>query len=90
MEIKRDQKNQPYIEWEQGPGAKRAWIRHADASTNWANTGRYLNVTRIKELGTGPAGNSTDFPVYCSLPDEEILIAFVVAVCGITGCKFPN
>ena len=90
MNIQRDGKEQPYVEWEQAPGgAKRAWVRHADRATDWAETGRYINVVRIEGLGTGPAGQSTDFPIFNDLPDEQVLIAFVSAVCGITGCPIP-
>ncbi|MEH6544369.1 MAG: hypothetical protein V7721_10530 [Porticoccaceae bacterium] len=92
MEIKKDTKEQPYIEWQQASnGYKRAWIQHKDPGSekNWANVpdGRYLNVVRIEELGGGPAGNATDFPIFSSLPDEQILNAFVVSVSAITGCK---
>lgn len=93
MQIKRDKKDQPYIEWEQAPGGfKRAWIqRKTDPSKDWANAkdGRYLNVVRVKSLGGGPAGNATDFPIYSDLPDEQILEAFVTAVSAITGCCLP-
>jgi hypothetical protein len=34
-----------------------------------------------------PAGSPTDFPIYSPLPDDEILEAFVRAVCAITGCN---
>lgn len=92
MEIKRDQKEQPYIEWEQAPGGyKRAWIQTKDVSTeqNWADVpgGRYLNVVRIEKLGGGPKGNATDFPIFSNLSDEQILLAFVASVSAITGCK---
>ena len=91
MIIQRDTKMQPYIEWEQAPGgSKRAWVRHStDPTKDWAKTGRYINVARIDDLGEGPSGNSTDFPIFCDLPDEQVLEAFVAAVCGITGCKLP-
>jgi hypothetical protein len=91
MEIQRDGKGQAFIEWPQGPnGFKRAWIQHKKGTEeDWANTpdGRYLNVVRIKQLGGGPAGNATDFPIYSALPDEQILVAFVASVSAITGCK---
>ena len=88
MEIKRDGNGSPYIEWEQAAGCyKRAWIqRKADASKNWANAERYLNVVRCNEPGR-PGGNPTDFPIFNDLPDEQILIAFVQAVSAMTGCK---
>lgn len=92
MEIKRDQKEQPYIEWEQAPGGyKRAWIQTKDVPSeqNWADVpdGRYLNVVRIEKLGGGPKGNATDFPIFSNLSDEQILLAFVTSVSAITGCK---
>jgi hypothetical protein len=89
MIIQRDTKGQPFVEWEQAPGGyKRAWIqRKTDPATDWAGTGRYLNVVRIESLGQGPAGNATDFPIFCDLPDEQILEAFVISVCAITGCR---
>lgn len=51
MMIQRDGNGQPYIEWKQGQvegrGFKRAWIqRRTDPDTDWARTGRYLNVVR--------------------------------------------
>src|SRR5919108_4279406 len=89
MNIERDTKGQPFIEWQQAPGGyKRAWIqRKSDSEKDWAKTGRYLNVVRIEQLGGGPAGNPTDFPIFSELPDEQILIAFVAAVAAITGCE---
>ena len=88
MEIKHDGKNQPYVEWEQSNGAKRAWIQYRIGEKDWANTpeGRYLNVVRINSLGEGPSGNATDFPIFSQLSDEQILIAFVTSVSAITGC----
>jgi hypothetical protein len=62
-------------------------VADASAKKDWADTGRYLNVVRIDALGKGPAGNATDFPIWSKLSDEQILEAFVSAVCGITGCK---
>lgn len=94
MNIQRDTKGQPFIEWEQAPGGyKRAWIqRKAGSDKDWANTpeGRYLNVVRIEQLGEGPAGNATDFPIYSNLSDEQILEAFVASVSAITGCRLPQ
>ncbi len=93
MNIQRDTKDQPFIEWEQAPGGyKRAWIqRKTDPEKDWANTpdGRNLNVVRIERLGGGPAGNATDFPIFSNLPDEQILEAFVASVSAITGCRLP-
>src|SRR5690348_11003760 len=83
MDIQRDTKGQPFIEWEQAPGGyKRAWIqRKTDPEKDWASTpgGRYLNVVRIGQLGEGPAGNATDFPIFSDLSDEQILEAFVIS-----------
>jgi hypothetical protein len=92
MNIQRDTKGQPFVEWEQASGGcKRAWIQHkTDPATDWARTGRYLNVVRIESLGQGPAGNATDFPIFCDLPDEQLLEAFVVSVCAITGCTLAR
>jgi len=81
------------VEWEQRFGHhKRAWIQHRDDERNWADApnGRYLNVVRV-DIDTGnPAGNPTDFPIFCDLSDEQILEAFVVNVCAITGCALPS
>jgi hypothetical protein len=92
-DIQKDGKGQPYLEWEIGydaaqgrGGFKRAWIQHREADKDWAGTGRYLNVVRVDELGKGPSGNATDFPIFSKLSDEQILIAFVSSVCAITGC----
>ena len=93
MQIKRDGKGQPYIEWKIGQGGyKRAWIQYREAEKDWAQTPgrRYLNVVRIENLGTGPAGNATDFPIFNDLPDEQILEAFVASVSAITGCKLTE
>ena len=96
LNIQRDGNNQPFIAWMQAPGGfKRAWIRHADPTvqnSDWAGTGRYVNVVRTETLGGRPAGQSTDFPVFLDpkiVPDEQVLFAFVAAVCGITGCPIP-
>lgn len=90
MQIQRDLKHQIYVEWQQGPhGFKRAWIRRASPDKDWAGTRRYVNVVRVESLGGGPAGSSTDFPIFNNLPDEQVLIAFVAAVCGVTGCQIP-
>jgi hypothetical protein len=92
IEIRRDRKGQAYIQWEQAPGGyKRAWIQHKGADEkDWAETGRYLNVVRTTGPDSGPAGNATDFPIFSELPDEQILEAFVAAVCAVTGCKIPT
>src|SRR3546814_17320905 len=84
MKIQRDSKDQPFIEWQQGAsGFKRAWIqRKPGTDKDWANAkdGRYLNVVRVERRGAGPAGNATDFPIFSSLPDEQVLFAFVTAL----------
>lgn len=89
--IQHDTLGQPFIEWEQAPGGyKRAWIqRKTDPEKDWAKTpgARYLNVVRIDNLGCGPKGNATDFPIFSSLSDEQILESFVASVSAITGCK---
>jgi len=91
IHIQTDTKGQPYIEWVQAEvpgGRKRAWIQRRDGDKDWAQTpdGRYLNVVRVDET---PSGSPTDFPIFSELPDEQILVAFVAAVCAITGCRFP-
>ena len=48
---------------------------------------KYLNVARVDGPGIGPGGNATDFPIFCHLPNEQILEAFVQSVCAITGCR---
>lgn len=92
IQIEFDGKNQPYIEWRQaeGPaGFKRAWIQHKTGDADWAGTGRYLNVVRIDRTHPGIGGNPTDFPIFSTLPDRQILEAFVAAVCAVTGCQLP-
>lgn len=90
LRIERDGNGAPYIEWEQRPGGiKRAWIQRKDPTSdkNWAEVddGRYLNVVRCMDWGrTG--GNATDFPIFSDMPDEQILLAFVMSVSAITGC----
>ena len=92
IQIRRDQQGQPYIQWAQlevEGGYKRAWIQRKDGEKDWAGTGRYLNVVRTDGPDSGPAGKATDFPVFSQLPDEQILEAFVAAVCAVTGCALP-
>ena len=83
------QTGQLMIEWEMADGGwKRAWIQDRSGSDkDWAGTGKYLNVVRVDGPGIGPGGNATDFPIFCDLPDEQILEAFVQSVCAITGCR---
>jgi hypothetical protein len=93
IRIQTDSKGQPYVEWPQaeGPsGYKRAWIQRKTGESDWAETGRYLNVVRIDRDRPGIGGNPTDFPIFCDLPDEQILIAFVSSVCAITGCTLAE
>jgi hypothetical protein len=90
IQIQRDNQNQPYIEWEIGPGGfKRAWIQHRDGEKDRARTGRYLNVVRVDPARAGAGGNPTDFPIFSALADEQILEAFVASVCAVTGCQIP-
>jgi hypothetical protein len=93
LEIRRDTKGQPYIQWMQRDtdgGYKRAWIQHKTGTADWAGTGRYVNVVRTEGPSTGPAGNATDFPVFSAhLSDEQVLEAFVACVCAVTGCPIP-
>jgi len=90
--IRKDNKGQSYIQWEQVEGSggwKRAWIQHRDAAADWAESGRYLNVVRTEGPDSGPSGSATDFPIFSKLTDEQILEAFVASVCAITGCRIP-
>lgn len=85
MEIRKDGQGQQYVEWNQGNECyKRAWVQSRTGSKDWAGTGRYLNVVRCSEPGR-PAGNATDFPIYNDLPDQQVLLAFVLATNAITG-----
>lgn len=92
MKVLRDGKGQPYIEWFQGEaewGHKRAWVqRKTEPDKDWAGTGRYINV--VQTNGKRPGGVPADFPIFSSLPDEQVLTAFVAAVCAITGCPLPD
>jgi len=91
MKLGTEGKGQTMIEWEIAPGAwKRAWIQNRHGTDkDWAGTGRYLNVVRTEGMGAGPGGNATDFPIFCDLPDKQILTAFVQSVSAITGHKLP-
>lgn len=92
MNFHKDNNGALYVEWQQGPtgGFKRAWIRTPAApDKDWAGTGRYINVAMIPALGAGPGGPSADFPIFNALLDEQVLVAFVAAVCGVTGCPVP-
>ena len=87
--IGKDRSGQTMIQWLQSTHWKRAWIqRKADLAKDWAGAERYINVVRVED--GRPAGNPTDFPVFTSpLSDEELLIAFVTAICAMTGCRLP-
>lgn len=89
MQFGVDGKGQTIVEWEIADGAwKRAWVQdRSGTDKDWAGTGRYLNVVRVKEPGVGPGGNATDFPIYNDLSDSQILTAFVHSVSAITGHK---
>jgi len=93
MRTQKDKKGQLFVEWAQGPnGFKQAWIRRPVPGKDWAGTGRYVNVVRISALGGGPAGNSTDFPIFIpehQKSDTDILSDFVTAACKTTGCPVP-
>lgn len=87
--IHKDGNGQPYIEWCQAMDSggkahlKRAWIRKSSAENDWAGVGRYLHVARVDN---GRVSASPDFPISSSLADEQILVAFVVGLNGVTGC----
>lgn len=88
MIIKMDHKYQPYIQWSQAPGTdtgKRAWIQRRDSEGDWAKTpgGRYLNFARTNGENGGPSA-PVDFPIFSELTDEQILIAFVSHIRGLT------
>lgn len=91
MQIQLDGNGSKYIEWEQVSGCyKRAWIQKKPGSEkDWANSGRYLNVVRCNSKGH-PGGNPTDFPIFNDLPDEQILIPFVLGVSAMTGCELKT
>ena len=79
-----------YVEWDVGAGGlKRAWIQHRTGPNDWASTVRYLNVVRIESFGSGPKGNATDFPIYTTLPDLQILRNFVTATAAVAGLDLP-
>lgn len=91
MRFFEDSKGSLCVEWEQAFGnCKRAWIqRKPAADMDWAQTPdrRYLNVVRVDSRTGNPGGNPTDFPIFCALPDRQILEAFVTSVCAITGLE---
>lgn len=90
LEIQIDGNGSKYVQWHQTEaGIKRAWIQRKTGEADWAKTGRYLNVVRCGDNGK-PAGNATDFPVFNTLPDEQILWSFVYATSSITGCEIKQ
>jgi hypothetical protein len=90
MHFGTDGKGQLYVEWDVGAGGlKRAWIQRREGDKDWANVERYLNVVRIDRLDSGPAGNATDFPIYSSLSDKQVLRNFVIAVASVTALDLP-
>lgn len=91
IQILKDGNGSAYIQWEKADGvSQRAWVQHrTDPERDWARTGRYLNVVRCNPDGN-PGGNATDLPIFGNaLSDEQILEAFVGAVCAITGRRLP-
>lgn len=91
MEFFEDGNGSLCVEWEQAFGhKKRAWVQvRNDSDKDWAKTPerKYLNVVRVDKATGNPSGNSTDFPIYCVLPDRQKLEAFVLSVCSITGLE---
>jgi hypothetical protein len=82
------------VEWEQAFGhKKRAWVQvKIDSRKDWAKTPqqKYLNVVRVSKETGNPGGNPTDFPIFCDMPDRQILEAFVLSVCAITGLELKK
>ena len=82
-----DRRGSTYVEWEIGAGIyKRAWVQHRIGDRDWALVGRYVNVTRIEGLHSGPAGIPSDFPVYREgVDDRTVLSDFVDGICRAVG-----
>jgi hypothetical protein len=77
-----------YLEWEIGQGGlRRTWIKHG--VDGHGHPVRHLHVAKIDAFDMEPGGSSTDFQIISHLSDEQILKAFVLSVCVITGCKLP-
>ncbi len=88
MNMHTDTLGQFQITWDQVLGyAKRAWLQHRTGENDWAGTGRYLNVVRMRGDGSGMiGGNATDFPIFRrDISDEQVLKAAVYAVNVLTG-----
>lgn len=88
LTIERDTNGSPYVEWCQGTDdqnvrhIKRAWVQRRTGVNDWARVGRYLHVARMGKDAPLP---SPDFPVHSTLPDEQVLLAFVYSLNAITG-----
>jgi len=82
-----DGRGSTYVEWDIASGChKRAWLQHRTGDRDWAGTGRYVNVTRIETLHSGPCGIPSDFPVFRDgASDRRVLEDFVLAICGAVG-----
>jgi len=76
-----------YVEWEISKDChKRAWVQRRTGDRDWAGTGRYVNVTRIVELHSGPTGMPSDFPVFRDdASDRTVLEDFVHGICRAVG-----
>ena len=96
MEFFEDTNGSLCVHWEQANGhKKRAWVQHRpvdDLEKNWAGTsdGRYINVVREDKESGNPSGSPTDFPIFCPMPDRQILEAFVLSICAITGLELKG
>ncbi len=90
MKVEIDDLNQPMIKWEITPtrGACARIQHRAEPEKDWAKTGRYLNIGTTDSNGLR-RGIPHDLPISsdCTFTDEQVLTAFVAAVCGITGYK---
>ena len=97
MRFFRDTNNSLCVEWRQAPGlevSRRAWVQHRpidDAERNWARVpdGRYLNVGRLNDAGN-LGGIPADFPIFSTLSDGQVLMAFVHSISAITGNALPD
>src|SRR5258708_6136872 len=88
--IQHDTKGQPYTEWEQAPGIrKRAWIQRRDGEKDWAHHSRRQISETLYALTKLLQEILTDFPVFSQLPGQQVLEAFVGAVCAVTACPLP-
>lgn len=96
VEFGADSKGAVYLAWEQvglgqvpNIGTKRAWIRRATGTEDWANTGRYLHIAATRGLHGGPVGMGAEYPIYdrTDFPDEQILIEAVSSINRICGIR---